>query len=328
MPDHVLTPEEIAALLSAGEAVPAGAQTPSCTVDGEFPAAFSAGSPGWLALEALLESAAREFALALCPLMRERVKVVAARLEEATWSGAAPRGRQACLAMVGQAFRLPEGGDSLSQQMGRPHRIRCLAIVFNLDILATLLGRLLGSREPLRLSAERGLTPIEERLVGRLGSAFLVELARLSAGLWNCALERVVDLADLDKTSGVRMKCAVEVGVARGEIEVIVSGESAPALAALLIAKSPAPAKAVEATAQTNADERLVTLSLPTIELALPDGVSLEVGDVIDTELDTQARWTIAVDGKPCFEGTPGQWEGRLAVPIEEVRIEEGPSTE
>ncbi len=296
MPEPVLSAEEINALL-----VPAHSNGSRAT-QAATRLSFRPGTPGWGALEALLEHVGKSFAQDIAQIVRYPLKAEAQGLAEVSDRPATVPGRWTCRAML-----TDEGT-----------KVGSVLLTFERESLGWLMGRMLGGREAIQLEPGRALTPIEERMVLRIASVFYDALARTADCLKGLKLDRVATESAFagDLRTGVQWRFAIQGTAVLGYVEFQIPWDVASNLAVGLLAK-----QLPEKAARDNDMEpvipsgSLLTASLPTIEL--PADVRLEAGDVIDTELPASGPLVIAVEGVPRFQGTPSQWEGRLVVEIE-----------
>lgn len=298
MPEPALSAEEIEALLA-----PTHSKAPQAT-----PAAtrsvFRSGTPGWVALEALLEHAGESFARDMAQIVRSPLEGAGQGLEETSDRLATESGRWSC-----RAGLTVEGRQEAS-----------VLLTFDNEPLGWLMGRLLGGREAIQLEHGRALTPIEERMVLRIAGVFYEALARSTDCLKGLAMDRVAAESAFagDVRTAVRWRFAMKSLAFLGRIEFQMPWDSARQLSEALLVKQPSDQAARRDEGKPVVPRGvLVTASLPTIEL--PVDARLEAGDVIDTELPASGPVVIAVEGVPQFQGAPSQWEGRLVVEIEKA---------
>jgi flagellar motor switch protein FliM len=205
-----------------------------------------------------------------------------------------------------------------------------------LDIAPSLsyavIDRMLGGDAEPGAMIRRPLTEIENRLVGRLVTAFLVQLhdAWRNVVMLEIEVDRVESNPQLVQivppNEVVILVCfEVTLGKNRGMINLCIPFNTVERFNSQLSNNGwigYGKTKPTEATRQTisqNVDVAAVDLvvTLARSKIRTADLLDLNVGDVITTEQDVSAALELSVQGVPKFSARPGAFRGKKAVRIE-----------
>lgn len=195
-----------------------------------------------------------------------------------------------------------------------------------------LIDRMLGGDAEPGAIIRRPLTEIENRLVGRLVTAFLVQLHDAWRNV--IALEIDVDRVEsnpqlvqiVPPNEVVILVCfEVTLGKNRGMINLCIPFNTVERFNSQLSNNGwvgygkTKPTEATRKTISENVDiaavDLVVTLARSKIRTA--DLLDLNVGDVITTEQDVSSALELSVQGVPKFTARPGAFRGKKAVRID-----------
>lgn len=195
-----------------------------------------------------------------------------------------------------------------------------------------LIDRMLGGDAEPGAMIRRPLTEIENRLVGRLVTAFLVQLhdAWRNVVMLEIEVDRVESSPQLVRivppNEVVILVCfEVTLGKNRGMINLCIPFNTVERFNSQLSNNGwvgcvkTRPTEATRKTISTNVDVAAVDLvvTLARSKIRTADLLDLNVGDVITTEQDVSAALELSVQGVPKFSVRPGAFRGKKAVRIE-----------
>jgi flagellar motor switch protein FliM len=205
-----------------------------------------------------------------------------------------------------------------------------------LDIAPALsyavIDRMLGGDADAGPMIRRPLTEIENRLVGRLVNAFLVQLHDAWRNVVNLEIEiervesnpQLVQIVPPNEV--VILVCfEVTLGKNRGMINLCIPFNTVERFNSQLSNNGwvgygkTKPTEATRQTISSNVDVAAVDLvvTLARSKIRTADLLDLNVGDVITTEQDVSAPLELSVQGVPKFSARPGAYRGKKAVRID-----------
>ncbi len=204
-----------------------------------------------------------------------------------------------------------------------------IAPALSYAVIDRMLG---GDAEPGQTTIRRPLTEIENRLVGRLVDAFLVQVRDAWRNI--ITLDLVVDkvesnpqLVQIIPPNEVVIVACFEFTMARnrGMINLCIPYNSIEKFNSQLSKNGfvgygkTKPTETTRRMISENVDiapvDLVVTLARSKIRTA--DLLDLQVGDVITTEQDVSAPLELSVQGVPKFAARPGAYRGKKAVQID-----------
>ena len=320
MGKETLSQEEIACLLqgeaSAGHRVTEETLAPASTEPAGQRVATDRASPSEdevrsAQLGAFFEPFAHNLSAALSELLRAATRVDVASIKNAAYGGFLLRlDAPTCLA----TFRANDEDAPF-------------ALNVELSILFAMIERMLGGDLGAAAVQQRPLTDIEKRLATRIIELFLDELRAVwrqvdALGLEIAAVESNSCLAGAQacKEPVTHVQFELSLGQARGTMSLAIPSSLAdncePASDGARIRQTPS---------RDGQSVGAVRVAVVLTETTLPaaDVEDLQVGDVIDTEKDTDGLLSFTVDGQPRFEGKPGILDGHKAVRIEQPSVHE-----
>jgi len=268
------------------------------------------------AMHSLHESIARNFGAVVSGILRTMVEVKLLSVDQMTYSEF--------------VFSLdnPSCFNILNPRPLEGNWILDIAPALSYAVIDRMLG---GDAEPGPL-IRRPLTEIENRLVGRLVNAFLVQLH----DAWRNVVTLEIDIDRVESNPQlvqivppnevVILVCfEVTLGKNRGMINLCIPFNTVERFNSQLSNNGwvgYGKTKPTETTRQTISDnvdvasvDLVVTLAKSKIRTA--DLLDLNVGDVITTEQDVSSALELSVQGVPKFNARPGAFRGKKAVRIE-----------
>jgi flagellar motor switch protein FliM len=268
------------------------------------------------AIHSLHEAIARNFGAVVSNMLRTMVEVKLLSVDQMTYSEF--------------VFSLenPSCFNVLTVQPLEGNWILDIAPSLSYAVIDRMLG---GDAEPGPV-IRRPLTEIENRLVGRLVTAFLVQLheAWQNVAELELAVHRVESNPQLVQivppNEVVILVCfEVTLGKNRGLMNICIPFNTVERFNAQLANKGwvgygkTKPTEITRQTISSSVDvarvEVVVTLAKSKIRTA--ELLDLAVGDVITTEQDISAPLELAIQGVPKFNARPGAFRGKKAVSIE-----------
>jgi flagellar motor switch protein FliM len=260
---------------------------------------------------------AKKLEVSLAGLVRDCIEVTAGDLSETRWSGLVASLPSPCVVFVFEAPPL-EGMGLLRVDPG---------------LAFALVDRLFGGKgEPGDLG--RGLTAIEQRVVGRFAGMVLADVqAAWSPGFeFTISAPGFVSSPDLIEASGVdesviEAVLKLESGTLSGEFSIVYPRHMfEPAIRALAPRSQAAAGRAVSEGAASMVN----TLPLPVMARLAPTMVDMKhlmdlcVGDILLLDNRVTEDVEVLLGGKRVMTGRPGSSGGRLAVKITRFSEEGG----
>ncbi len=207
---------------------------------------------------------------------------------------------------------------------------------FNPSILYPIIDRLLGGGKESSSSTRRPLTDIEMRLVSRITTLFLDELAEAWKNV--LPLELSVDrvesnpqLVSIVPPNEVIVLISFELtlGDVRGMMNLCIPYNSIERFSSKLASNSWQSYRQVVPTDESRGkiskqlDRSLVevVVTLAETKISTRDLFELRVGDIITTDQDQNSALQVEVEGTPKFKASPGSFKGQKAIEVTE-RVE------
>jgi flagellar motor switch protein FliM len=206
-----------------------------------------------------------------------------------------------------------------------------LILDINLSLLFPIIDRLLGGGNDPTPPTRRPLTEIELRLVSRITDLFCRELKH--------AWENVVELdLSIDRVESnpqlvqivppnevvVLSSFELTLGDARGMMNLCIPFNSIERISSQLLANSwvsygkraatPDSIERISGRLGRSLVQLVVELADTTISTS--DLIGLRVGDIINTEKDTQRPLVVSVEGRPKFHAQAGAFKGHKAIQV------------
>lgn len=337
MADEVLSQAEVESLLTAMEAQspgPAGMAAQAAALAGasasarglmrqrdkitayDFKRPERVGKEQMRALQSLHEGFGRNFGAALSALLRSIIEVKLTSVDQLTYSEF--------------VFSLenPTCFNLLRAEPLEGH----LILDINPSILYPIMDRLLGGGRETGAVTRRPLTEIELRLVSRITTLFLRELAHAWEGVLplKLSVERVESnpqLVQIVPPNEVVVLISFELtlGELRGMINLCIPFNAIERVSSRIASNSWASYGKSSATAQTKsaigrqldaAPIELVVMLAHT-KITTGDLLGLRVGDIITTDKDIHQPLDVAVQGTPKFHASAGAFKGSKAIRVE-----------
>ena len=269
------------------------------------------------ALQTMHEEFGRNFGTALSALLRNRVEIKLARMDQLTYS----------------EFVFGLQKPTCFNLIQAPPLEGPLILDINSSILFPLIDRLLGGNSDIGLPTQRPLTEIELRLVKRFTDLFLAEMQRA----WSTVLELNLEVECVESNPQlvqiippnevvILISFELILGMNRGMVNLCVPANSIKGLSDKLDAtrcqpssQGPASSESIQQVSHQlgGADVELI-VELADIQIATSDLIGLQVGDVITTEHDIHKPLIVSVAGRPRFHAELGAFEGRKAIQVAE----------
>jgi flagellar motor switch protein FliM len=339
MSGEVLTQAEVENLLKA---MAAGAQEAAAAAKGTAPLAGPPESPrpGWKpkekitpydfkrpervgkeqirALQTMHEGFARNFAAALSALLRCMVEVKLTSVDQLTYSEF--------------VFSL-ENPTCFNLLKAEPLEGN-LILDINPSILYPIIDRLLGGGREAGPIARRPLTEIELRLVSRITSLFLKELAHA----WENVLTLNFEVVQVESNPQlvqivppnevvVLISFEITIGELRGMLNLCIPYNAIERISTKLssntwisYARRQSSQEHVEQISRTLRGSLVeVRVRLATSRIKTGELIRLRVGDIITTKKDIHTPLLVMVEGVPKFKAFPGAYKGHKAIRIESI---------
>lgn len=331
MADDVLSQAEVESLISAMESStpvvkppPAVTATPARAsskqrekiITYDFKRPERVGKEQMRALQSLHEGLGRNFGASLSALLRTIVEVKLTSVDQLTYS----------------EFVFSLENPTCFNLLRADPLEGFLILDLNPSILYPIVERLLGGGKDGGPVARRPLTEIELRLVSRITTLFLQELAHAWQNV--LALKLAVDrvesnpqLVQIVPPNEVVILVSFEValGELRGMINLCIPFNSIERVSAKLAANTWASYNRAGPTEQSRAmigqqlDRSLVDVVVTLAETHITTGdlIGLRVGDVITTDKDMRQPLDVAVQGVNKFLASAGSLKGNKAICVE-----------
>ncbi len=268
------------------------------------------------ALQTLHEGFGRNFAAGLSALLRSMVEVKLTSVDQLTYSEF--------------VFSL-ENPTCFNLLSAEPLEGN-LILDINPSILYPIIDRLLGGGREGGPLARRPLTEIELRLVSRITSLFLRELAHA----WENVLPLKLEVVQVESNPQlvqivppnevvVLISFEITIGDVRGMVNLCIPYNSIERIGGRLTANSWVSYARREPSSE-NIEQISRTLRGSLVELSVllastrvttGELVGLRVGDIITTDKDVHSPLLVKVEGVPKFRASPGAFKGHKAIRIE-----------
>jgi flagellar motor switch protein FliM len=336
MADDVLSQAEVESLISAMEsstpvvkpppvaaAVPARAASKQREkiITYDFKRPERVGKEQMRALQSLHEGLGRNFGAALSALLRTIVEVKLTSVDQLTYS----------------EFVFSLENPTCFNLLRADPLEGFLILDLNPSILYPIVERLLGGGKDSGPISRRPLTEIELRLVSRITTLFLQELAHawenvLALKLAVARVESNPQLVQIVPPNEVVILVSFEValGDLRGMINLCIPFNSIERVSAKLAANTWASYNRAGPTEQSRSmigrqlDRSLVDVVVTLAETHITTGdlIGLRVGDVITTDKDMRQPLDVAVQGVNKFLASAGSLKGNKAICVETASAE------
>lgn len=207
-----------------------------------------------------------------------------------------------------------------------------LILDLNPSILFPIIDRLLGGSTVSGNQVRRPLTEIELRLVSRITGLFLNEMEHSWENVLklDLSIERVESnpqLVQIIPANEVVVLISFEltVGETRGMVNLCIPFNSIERISNKLTSnswvsysKKPPTPQSIQMLSDRLADAAVeVVVELAETSISTADLINLKVGDIIATEKDVHEPLVVAVEGKPKYFASAGQFKGRKAIEIQ-----------
>jgi flagellar motor switch protein FliM len=212
-----------------------------------------------------------------------------------------------------------------------------LILDINPSLLFPIINRLLGGTNDSTPPARRPLTEIELRLVARITTLFLNEMAVA----WQNVLPLELSIDHVESNPQlvqivppnevvVLISFELTLGEARGMMNLCIPfnaieriGSKLSANSWVAFSKKPSTPESIQLLGdQLNGSVVEVVVELADSRIATQELIGLRVGDIIATEKDIHRPLLVSIEGREKFYATPGAFKGRKAVQITEPVVE------
>jgi flagellar motor switch protein FliM len=208
-----------------------------------------------------------------------------------------------------------------------------LILDINPSVLFPIIDRLLGGANESEPPANRPLTEIELRLVGRITSLFLAEMAHawenvLKLDLNVDRVESNPQLVQIVPPNEVVVLISFEltIGSQRGMLNLCIPFNTIERVGNKLSAntwvsyskKPPSPESVQQIGDQIGGALVEVVVELAKSRISTADLISLRIGDIITTEHDIRRPLIVDIEGRPKFHAEAGAFKGHKAIQVVE----------
>ncbi len=325
--DHILSQAEVESLLSSMDTGVSAALSreveeksrPKQKISPyDFKRPERVGKEQMRALQSLHEGFGRNFGASMSALLRTMVDVKLTSVDQLTFS-------EFVFGLENPTCFVLLDADPLKGN---------LILDINPAILFPMIDRMLGGGKESSITLRRPLTEIERRLVQRIITLFLEEMANswenvIQLDLSVVRIESNPQLVSIVPPNEVIVLIGFELSMqgVRGMLNLCIPYNSIERFSSTLVANSWQGYGRGHSTDETRAhiavemenSEVEVVVSLANSRITTSELLGLRVGDIITTEHDVKTPLSLLVGGHTKYLGRPGAIKGKKAIQIEEV---------